>query len=95
MHIRQPPGCHAGHAIRRSDRGNNGLFTDIQGDSRVTQYSYAASSSVNMSVPIEKQTFNVSFGTTTSTTTQVNVLVVGGGAVEVRLMHLAAVAVVL
>lgn len=44
---------------------SDGTFTDIAGDSRVTKISYIASSSVNLSVPIEKTLFNNGGATTT------------------------------
>jgi hypothetical protein len=44
---------------------SDGTFTDIKGDSRTTNITYAASSSVNLSVPIEKTLLNNSGATTT------------------------------
>jgi YD repeat-containing protein len=44
---------------------SDGTFTDITGDSRTTNITYAASSSVNLSVPTEKTLLNNSAATTT------------------------------
>ena len=44
---------------------SDGTFTDIAGDTRTTNITYAASSSVNLSLPIEKAVLNNSGATTT------------------------------
>ena len=46
---------------------SNGTFTDISGDARTTNVTYAASSSINLSVPVEKTLLNNSGATTTDT----------------------------
>ncbi len=47
--------------------GTDGTFTDVSGDSRTTFYTYAASSSVNLSVPIRKRVIDNSSATSTDT----------------------------
>jgi RHS repeat-associated protein len=44
---------------------SDGTFTDVAGDSRTTNITYAASSSVNLSVPVETTVLNNSVATTT------------------------------
>ncbi len=46
---------------------SDGTFTDISGDSRTTSITYTASSSVNLSLPIEKTALDNSGATTTDT----------------------------
>lgn len=59
----------------------NGTFDNLGDDERATLYTYAASSSANMSVPIRKQIVKLDFTSSTSTapTGSVEALVVGGG----------------
>ena len=61
-----------GDIIRINDFGevsgnSNGTFSDISGDSRTTRFTYAASSSVFMSVPIQKTLLDNSSATSTDT----------------------------
>lgn len=60
----------------------DGLFSNIDDDERATTFTYAASSSSNLVVPIEKRISKLDFATATSsatTTTSYNYLIVGGG----------------
>ncbi len=62
---------------------DDGTYTDVGDDERGTSFLYAASSSVNMSVPTEKRTLKLDFTATTtvtsSTSTAYSYLIIGGG----------------
>lgn len=70
--------------VREIDYGEingatNGGFTDVLSDIRTSYISYAASSSINLSVPIRKEIVSATSSAPAATSTQVTTLVVAGG----------------